>query len=140
MPQKFLTREEILSAPDVIVRAVESPEFGGTVGVRAPECSARDAWERDQILLKERGDAAGKSHQDLLAFRSRFLAMCLCDAEGRLLFTAEDVEALGRRNSKAMDRLYSVARQMAGLTAADERALLGNSDGAPSGASGSDSH
>ena len=129
-----LTRDEILALADLPVEAVRVPEWGGrTVYVRAMTGSERDAWEAEQYALGR--DA--KPNRDMHDFRARFLTRCLCDASGALLFTAADVPTLGKRNAAALDRLFAVAKRLSAVTAADEETLLGNSVGAPSGASGS---
>lgn len=128
-----LTRDDILALQDLPVEAVRVPEWGGrTVHVRAMMGSERDSWEAEQYALSQGGTA-----RDLLDFRARFLVRCLCDAGGTLLFTLGDVAALGKRSAAALDRLYEAAKRLSKLSKQDEDALLGNSAGAPSGASGS---
>jgi hypothetical protein len=137
MDLKDLTAAEFLADPGLVIRAVDFPQRGGRIYVRTPSGGDRDDWEREQIEMQER---PGGRHQELADFRARFLRRCLCDAKGNLLYKAEDVPALSRMSAAVLDRLYMVARELAALTAKDEAELLGNSAGAPSGASGSDSH
>lgn len=126
-------RSAILEAKDLPVEAVNVPEWGTTVYLRGMTGSERDGWEAEQYALS-RGGVAGRDLQD---FRARFLVRCLCDADGVLLFSASDAATLGKRSSAVLGRLYDLARRLSGLTKADEDTLLGNSEGAPSGASGS---
>jgi hypothetical protein len=125
-------REQILGAKDVRMEPVEVPEWGVTVYVRAMGGDDLEAWEVGEYELREK-----VGERSILAFRSRLLAHCLCDADGTRLFKPEDAPALGKRDARALSRLVKVAKRLNGIGKAEEDALLGNSGGAPSGASGS---
>ena len=65
------------------------------------------------------------------------VVMCVCDADGKLLFGLADAEELNKKSAKAIDRLFDAATALNKLTdeAVDE--LAGNSSSEPSGDSGS---
>ena len=132
-----LTKEQILSAQDVKPVSVKVPEWGGTVYVRPMSAGDRDRWEGDLL------DRAEKRKESITAatenLRSVFLAKCLCDEAGELLFGAEDVKALARKNYKPIDRVYEVAQTLNGLSDADVEELEKNSGGGRRAASSSGS-
>jgi hypothetical protein len=124
---KFLTAEQILRAKDQQFRTVEVPEWGGAVRIRGLSGSERDAYE--QSLLREKG---GNQTLNFRNARAKLVALCAVDAEGNRLFTDEHVLELGRKSALAVERVYRVARDLAGLTNEDLDELTKNSDGAPS--------
>jgi len=122
-----LTKEQILSAQDFNPVPVKVPEWGGTVYVRPMSAGERDRWEGDLLDRAERRKESIAAATENL--RSVFLAKCLCDEAGELLFGADDVKALARKNYKPIDRVYEVAQSLNGLSDADVDELEKNSGG-----------
>ena len=132
-----LTKEQILAVQDVKPVAVEVSEWGGTVYVRPMSAGERDRWEGDLLERGEkRKESIGAAVENL---RSFFLAKCLCDEDGNLLFGPGDVEALAAKNYKPIDRIYEVAQSLNGLSEADVEELEKNSSGGRRAASSSGS-
>ena len=126
-----LSREQILAAVDLKIEAVETPEWGGNVFVRNMTGKARDAFERTRFKMVK--DKVEVIHENT---RAALLAVSLCDAQGHLLFTAQDIEALGEKNGAVLDRLFDVAQRLSGLRQKDTEERLKNSPSAPSDDSG----
>lgn len=129
-----LSREAILAVNDRKIVAVNLPDWGGIVYVRGMTGAEKDGWEAEQHALSK-----GGSDRDMHLFRARYLARVLCAADGSALLGKDDVPALAAKSARALDALFEVASPLSGVTAADVRAMLGNSESAPSGASGSGS-
>ena len=110
-----LTRDQILCAIDVHIEAVFVPEWGGTVYVRNLNGKGRDAFEGSRIRIKE-NNKVEMVHDNT---RARLLALTVCDETGALLFTEQDIEALGAKNAATLDKLFDVAQRLAGLRAQD---------------------
>lgn len=89
-----LSRDAIFAVDDHKKVEVQCPEWGGSVFVRTMSGTERDAFELDQL-------ANPKIH-----IRARLVAYTACDETGQLLFSPEDMEQLGRKNSKPLDRLF----------------------------------
>lgn len=120
---KMLTREEILGVQDIATEVLEVPEWGGTVKVRGLTGAERDRYENDSL------DQKGKNMKvNLTNARARLVALSLVDDDGKLLFTEQDVRALGRKSAAALDRIFSVAQRLSGLTQEDMDELTKNSD------------
>lgn len=92
-----LTASQILSANDTKVEPVEVPEWGGTVYVRVLRGTDRDQFE--EWVNKEKDKAV----------RCRFLVLSLCDEKGALLFTPDQVQALGEKSGDVLARVFEKA-------------------------------
>lgn len=113
-------KDTILGAVDRPSQAVEVLEWGCTVMVRTLSGAERDAFESETF------EAKGRINKQNI--RARFLALCLCDAEGNRIFTtAEDAKKLGEKSAAVLDRLFEIAQKMNGLTQADVDELAKNS-------------
>jgi hypothetical protein len=110
----MLDRESILRAEDLPRERVDVPEWGGSVWVRAMTAAERDALDAAQYLS---GDDEAER---LRNFRARVAVATICDENGKLLFSPQDVELLGRKSSVALERICRVAFRLNGLT---EKAL-----------------
>lgn len=123
----LLTKSAILAADDLKTEDVDVPEWGGTVRVRAFSGRERDAFEASLV----RGD--GKDRKvDLTNMRARLVALTVVDESGQKVFTQDDVDLLGAKSGAALDRVFSVAQKLNGLSGADVEELTKNSSGAPS--------
>ena len=135
---KALAAEEILALDDRKVAKVACPEWGGHVHVRSLSGEELDAWEVEQFERSRIEKEEGQDKQAMLRnLRARLVSRCACDEAGKSLFSPEQAQALGQKNGKALKRVFDAARKLNGMTPEDEQELLGNSGGAPSGASGS---
>ena len=117
-----LTREQILAADDLARETVMVPEWSGTVTVRAMTGAERDEFE--QAVYRE---VDGKPETERRNFRAQLLSRTIADDRGERMFTAADVEALGRKSARALDRLLPVARRLNGLGSDEIEALEKNS-------------
>ena len=117
-----LTAADIFAAHDEEIKEVEVPEWGGVVYVKGMTGAERDRYEKTFMEWREK---KGK----LTNMRASMLVMCLVDENGRRLFTSSssDIEALGAKSAKVLDRLWDVARDMCGMTTEDVEELAGES-------------
>lgn len=121
MPKKpTLTRAAIIAAPDLKTERVDVPEWGGEVILQELTADARDAFELETLERARLQKAGQPIPAHLQSVRARLVARCLVDEEGARLFeTADELEALGRKNGDVLDRLFDVARGLNTVTAAD---------------------
>lgn len=120
----------ILAVQDITRKLVSIPEWGGDVYVRMLSGTERDAMEAEHNANK------GKP---LLNFRARIAARFLCNEAGERLCTDKQVAELGAKSSVALDRIVEAGMSLNGIGNEESTKLLGESDSAPSGASGSSS-
>lgn len=124
MGKGSLTRDQILGAIDLHIEAVFVPEWGGTVYVRNLNGKGRDSFEGSRIRIKE-NNKVEMIHDNT---RARLLALTLCDESGTLLFSEEDITALGEKNASTLDMLFDVAQRLAGLRQQDLEQKVKNSE------------
>ena len=124
----FLSKDDILAAQDLKTEEVHVPEWNGTVLIRGLTATERDAYEASMFHK-------GSDELNLKNARARLLVMTLVDEKGECLFSKDEIKALGRKNGAVLDRLWRKARKLSGLTREDVDELVGNSSGAPGGAS-----
>lgn len=123
---KTLTAADILAADDLQAERVEVPEWGGHIYIRPMNGNERDAFEVGVVADRERAKATGEEMDFMTGLRARTVALHACDEQGDLLFTLEQVEALGQKNAAALDRVFEKCRRMSGITDGDVEELEGN--------------
>jgi hypothetical protein len=119
----FLTRSQILRAKDIKTAPVDVPEW-------LPEDAPPDAvarvyvkglsgTEREKYIESIRevvGTGKNQSVKIILQKSgAKLAAKCLCDKDGNKLFSEADVDALGEKSSKALDRVINAAAELNGL-------------------------
>jgi len=105
-------RKAILSAEDIITQVVDVPEWGLQVRVRGLTGKQIDQWQGS--LFKVKGDDVEMKMQNS---RAKLVAMCIVDANGKRVFNdGADVFDLGDKSSKAIKRIYEVARVLSGIS------------------------
>jgi len=120
----LLTREDILAAGvELPVEDVEVPEWGGAVRVRGLTGAERDRFE--ESIFGDRAKGGGRKLR-LANMRARLVALSVVDADGKRLFSSADVEALGRQSAAALDRVFSVAQRLSGMSDRDVEELTEN--------------
>ena len=113
-----LTAEQILAANDQgLLGPIAVPEWGGDVFVRVMSVGERDSYERLWI---------GKKDSGIENFRSEYLARCLCDEKGALIFTRTEVALLASRSGAVVGRLFDQALKHNNMTEADVEQLAKN--------------
>jgi len=92
----LLTKDTILKAADSKIEKLEVPEWGGHIFLKNMTGGERDAF----VLVR-----------------------CICDEEGNTVFTKKDIDALGKKSAKALDRCFAAAQKLNGLSAEDVEEL-----------------
>ena len=111
-----LTADAIFSANDANLIPVEVREWGGTVYVRVCSVGEMESYQREFAEKREGMDQ----------WRAKLLVRCLCDKDGKPLFTAEQVDKLGTKSVKVMSRLFDLAMKHNAVTNEDVEALAKN--------------
>lgn len=114
----YLTREQIIAAEDLKSEDVEVPEWGGKVLVRSLTGTDRDKLGASLI--------GPDGHPNKGKYRVGLVAASMVDENGNPLFGFDEVDALGKKSSAALDRVYAVAERLNGIGEADVKAAEGN--------------
>lgn len=110
-----LSRAEIDAASDA--KIIKAQAWGGEVCLRLMSVGERDSYELK--LLEQNGKA-------IPDFRSELLSRTLCDERGELLYPGpEGVEALKRKSSDEMHRLWQAALKHNALTEEEIKQIAG---------------
>lgn len=128
----MLNRDDILGADDLARELVSCPEWGGDLYIRCLTGAERDRFEAEMLA-----DAEEDQRTRFFNLRARLVVLAVCDEHNMPLFMLNDVEALGCKSAKVLDRLFSVAQRLSGMTREDVEALTKNSVNVPNDASGS---
>lgn len=137
MQRVFPSAAEILAADDLPFEDVPVPEFGAGATIRVKAITAEERDEFEQSWWVAKGKDRVENRRNITA---RLVAIAAINPDtGLPLFTPHQVAALGRKNAKALNRLYAVASRLAGLSRDDVEELLGNSVGDRNGDSPSGS-
>lgn len=106
----ILSRTEILNANDLGHSDIAVPEWTppgqptAYVRVKMLTAKERDEWEASLVQGKGRKQSVNTEN-----IRAKLIAATAIDAEGRLIFSLDDVLALGAKSAAAADRVYSGA-------------------------------
>ena len=120
----MLNKSQILEAADLGFEEVEVPEWGGSVRVRMMTGSERDAFETE--IYEVKGDDVKFNREN---FRARLLVRTIADEKNDRIFSDADIQTLGKKSAKVLDRLFAVAQKLNGISAADREEMIKNSGG-----------
>lgn len=115
---KNLTRDEILKADDIKTEKVEVPEWGGDVFIRTMSGAERDDFEASLIVGKK---------TNLSNIRAKLCALVIVNDKDKRLFAEKDIFALGCKSAKALDRVFTAAQKLNGITSEEIEELVKNS-------------
>ena len=109
----FLTKELILATEDGDqIEIVSIPEWDADVRVMEMDAARRDAFQAAGLVEV----APGKFEMSRENFSARLAVFSLVDETGELLFGPENIEALGSKNGKALERIAEVAIRLSKLS------------------------
>jgi hypothetical protein len=99
-----LSKKQILEAKDIKTKEFAVPEWGGSLYLRVISGADRDVFE--QAFADKKTDA----------FRTRFLVMTICDEDGEKLFTPDEIDALNKKSSVVLNRIFDAAWELNAFT------------------------
>jgi hypothetical protein len=123
----------VLDLADLQDELVEVPEWGVRLRVRSLTGTERDAFEAS--LLETRGRSR---EVNLRNMRAKLVAQSVRKADDSRVFSDGQVEALGRKNAAALQRVFRIAQRLSGLAEDEVEELTRELGEDPSVGSGSD--
>mgnify|MGYP006883108143 CR=1 FL=1 len=116
-----LNREAFLRPAEVPVELVEIPELGGSIKVRGMTARQRSEFE------KQFQTASGKQSKTRIAeVRERLVVACCVNDDGSLMFSEEDISAIGNQAAGVVERIVNVAQRLCGMSNTDVEELAKN--------------
>lgn len=121
----ILNRKAIDEADDIERRTIPVAEWGGDVIVQGLSAAEHDKWE--DWITNRKASSEG-------IFRASLVVRCLIDEDGNRLYGDQDAElmALSKKSGRVVDKIYSVAAALSGVTKSDADDLIKNFVQAPS--------
>lgn len=122
----LMTRDQILGADDIAYEDIDLSDVPGWGVVRIKDLSAGERDRLEASLVTERkerqpdGRVRTVTAPNLANVRARFCAACMVGEDGRPLFSEQDVQRLGAKSAKALDRIFDRVKARNGL---DDRAV-----------------
>jgi len=104
-----LNRDEILGKADIKREQVEA--WGGEVWVKGLTGAERDKWEGSIVVMHGKDQTVNFSN-----IRAKLCAMTICDADGKRLFTDNDVVFLSEKAADELQKVFVVAQRLSGLS------------------------
>ena len=111
---ELLTKEQIFATDDIVTKEVEVSEWNGAVLIKSLTAKQRDLFEAS--ILEDKGD---NKKVILKNIRAKLVQRTAVDAEGKLLFFVTDIDAISEKNASPVDKLFTVAQELSGLTKKD---------------------
>ncbi len=128
LPFKNANRDDILAADDLQIEELAVPEWKLTVHVRGLTGVERDDWEAgrlDKKTKRKTGEPQGINHTN---FRASLVVRTVCNDKGELLFGEKDIPVIGKKSAAAIERVFTVAMRLSGLTDEDIEELAEDLD------------
>lgn len=116
-----LDRDAILAADDLPTAAIDVPEWGGTVLLRA-----LNGEQREEVEIRIRKANSTAESTGLKGLRALVATYVVVGEDGQPLFTQKDAPALARKNAGVLERIFEFVLKTNGMTKADAEALAGN--------------
>lgn len=130
---------DLWDVDDIPTRDVECPEWrinGEPVTIRLRGLTAAEVDRYENSLTRVKN---GQQVQDATNARARLVSWSAVDEGGNKLFRGEEAMIkLGSKSAKALQRLFTAAAELSGLTEGDVDSLVGDFSDAPDGPSHSD--
>lgn len=116
----FLDLDGIIGINDEIIEELYVSQWKAKVRVKGMTAEQRDHYETHMFKLKT-NSSTGRL-EDLSGIRARVVAACLCDKDGKLLFSDKDDtwKVLNQKSAAAIADIFEVCMTLSGLGAEDE--------------------
>lgn len=116
----MLSREQILSAEDIVTETFDVPKWG-EVTIRTMTGEQREELEGLIASFKQAGAKGGKKSARAIA-----AVFSLVDASGVRLFKVEDAAALAQKSGVALDCIFDRVLKLNAMTKSEAEAISGN--------------
>ena len=129
--EMMLTKEQILGVVDTVVEKVNVPAWKGCVYIKTMTGAERDLFEQ-RIHDQKKNEKI-----NIKGVRSFLLALTICDASGKNIFSKEDMDEIDKKSAKVITDLFKVAQRMNGIGEEEMADLAKKLESAPKEENGS---
>ena len=123
----LLSREQLLQKEELKKEKVVLNEKPlEEVYVRQMTAREKNTWEISQ--MKKTGKGRNVEYDlTLIDYRAKLAVVCVCDADGKLLFKPNDFSILSQNISAAkLEKIVDVAQKLNGITEEDKEEMVKN--------------
>ncbi len=117
-------REQILAQPDLKTVKVDGleewPELDGVIYVRSLTAAERSSFERS-MDFDPHGNPRNTSN-----LQTRLAVLAMVTADGDRIFSEEDVDELSAKSASAMQKIFTAAAELNGLSEQTTEGLAKN--------------
>lgn len=106
-----LDRQSILDAKDLKIEEVQVPEWGGSIFVRVMTGVERDQFVEENSKPPKEGDKP----EGTMRYCAKTIIGHACDAEGKRIFTADDLEPLLQKSRTTLANVTQAILRVNGL-------------------------
>ena len=110
----LLTKADFLKHRPISTRTVHA--LGGRVRLKAMTACEKDLFEQSWLEFKGEGE-------EVPNVRAFFVIHHVVDENDKLLFTIDDLEAVGNQPGVEIDKIFTAAQELSGLSDEDEEEL-----------------
>ena len=113
----YASRDQILNFEDLSHEDLVVPEWGGmTVRIRELTGAERGAFYASVSNFSASTSGGTTVDVDPQRFQVALCAMTMVDGDGARLFDDNEVEMLGRKSARALQRIYDASSRLSALT------------------------
>lgn len=135
----LLSKSDLLKVEELKKEKVDLGN-GDYVFVRQMTGRERDRFEQSLLVEKKSKSGEVSYERNLDDYRAKLVVNTICDEEGKLILTLSDASTLSQNMSAfKLEHIVNKAQALNKITEEDKQGLLGNSEGAQSEDSTSDS-
>jgi len=102
----MLTKDQILKSEDIVTKVVKVPEWGGDVTIASMNGVIREQFEA--VLTNQ-------SSSNSTSIRATAAALSIVDVKGSLIFSKDEIEDLGKKSCKPLNRIYTAVMKLNSL-------------------------
>ena len=116
-----LTRDEILGRVDIATKAVEVPEWGGSIYIRQLTRGEQDVYLKRQYGNTQLKQDTRAKNQEIKGFNiyghdAFICSMGICDEQGQSIFTQKDIVELDKKSGVVVGRLAKEIVEFSGMS------------------------
>jgi len=110
--QVATNKQDFFSVQDIVIEPLQLPApYKGSVFVRTMTGEEWDSYQEAIYVA----DETGERKVDFKGIRVNIIVRTVCDAEGNLLFTTDDIPALKKKGSKVLEIMAAAAQKLNGV-------------------------
>lgn len=132
---KYLTAEAILKANDLPYEDINVPEWGGIVRVRGATALEASEYSESMVVRKKTKNKEGDDDTEIeinpLNSQCKLVVRCVVDEDGNRIFKDEDAASLGKKNTRAVERVFRRVQELSGMTKKARDEIVKNSETGP---------